>query len=224
MSGIEGLSGATGAAAAASGAGQSDKSRLDANYELFLSMLTTQIQNQDPLDPTDSSKYTEQLVQYSSVEQQIKTNDQLAGLLSVMAASSASNYVSYIGTDVVASGATTRLDDGEANWTYETAEGGPARVEIRNSLGAVVYAGNAELNAGRDTFTWDGRTNSGSTAPDGDYTVTIARYDANNDPKIRVRTEVSGTVDGVEFTDTGAVLTIGGARIPANAVISVSRS
>ena len=63
---------------------------LSNNYELFLSILTTQIQNQDPLDPTDSSKYTEQLVQYSSVEQQIRTNDQLSDLLQVMASSTAS--------------------------------------------------------------------------------------------------------------------------------------
>ena len=115
---------------------------LSNNYELFLSMLTTQIQNQDPLDPTDSSKYTEQLVQYSSVEQQIRTNDQLSDLLQVMASSTASSYVSYLGTNVVASGNTTELKSGEASWTYDAGEGGKARVDFsgaveKSALGAL---------------------------------------------------------------------------------------
>lgn len=224
MTGITGISEQSSAAAAAARQTSSAKSALDSNYELFLSMLTTQIQNQDPLDPTDSSKYTEQLVQYSSVEQQIKTNDQLGDLLQVMASSTASSYVSYLGTTVVASGSTTQLKSGEASWTYDAGEGGKARVEVRNSLGAVVYSADTTLSQGRDTFEWDGRTSAGSQAPDGEYAITIGRYDANDAPSIRVPTEVSGTVDGIEFTSGGAVLTVGGARIPANAVISVNRS
>ena len=94
----------------------------------------------------------------------------------------------------------------------------------RNSLGAVVYSGDTTLSQGRDTFEWDGRTSAGSQAPDGEYSITIGRYDANGTPSVRVPTEVSGTVEGIEFTSGGAVLTVGGARIPANAVISVNRS
>ncbi|WP_306029395.1 flagellar hook assembly protein FlgD [Stappia sp. MMSF_3263] len=216
-SGITGGSGSAG-----SGSSITSMSALSNNYELFLSILTTQIKNQDPLDPMDSSKYTEQLVQYSSVEQQIKTNDQLGDLLGVMAATTASSYVSYLGTNVVASGATTQLSDGEANWTYDSPSSGKAKIEIRNELGAVIYTADADLSSGRNAYTWDGTTTAGSAAPEGNYTISIGRYDEKGNPSIPVATEVSGTVEGIEFTSSGAVLTVGGVRIPASAVISVN--
>lgn len=197
---------------------------LSNNYELFLSILTTQIQNQDPLNPMDSSKYTEQLVQYSSVEQQIKTNDQLGDLLAVMAATTASGYVSYLGTNVTAAGNTTSLKDGEAQWTYDSPEAGKARVEIRNSLGAVVFSEDVDLSRGAKTYEWDGRTTAGSKAPDGAYSISIARYDANNRPTVPVATEISGTVEGIEFTSSGAMLKIGGVFVSAASVLSVNRT
>ena len=217
-SGISG-SGTSGGATTTS----SSLTALSNNYELFLSILTTQIQNQDPLNPMESAQYTEQLVQYSSVEQQIKTNDQLGDLLSVMAATTASGYVSYLGTNVTAAGNTTSLKDGEAEWTYDTPEAGKARVEVRNNLGAVVFSEDADLSYGRNSYSWDGRTTAGSTAPDGEYTISIARYDANNRPTVPVATEISGTVDGIEFTSSGAVLQIGGVYVSASAVLSVNR-
>lgn len=218
-SGISG-SGTSGGATTTS----SSLTALSNNYELFLSILTTQIQNQDPLNPMESAQYTEQLVQYSSVEQQIKTNDQLGDLLSVMAATTASGYVSYLGTNVTAAGNTTSLKDGEAEWTYDTPEAGKARVEVRNNLGAVVFSEDADLSYGRNSYSWDGRTTAGSTAPEGEYTISIARYDANNRPTVPVETEISGTVDGIEFTSSGAVLQIGGVYVSASSVLSVNRN
>ncbi|WP_067340481.1 flagellar hook assembly protein FlgD [Stappia indica] len=217
-SGITGSGGSGGATTTSS-----SLTALSNNYELFLSILTTQIQNQDPLNPMESSQYTEQLVQYSSVEQQIKTNDQLGDLLSVMAATTASSYVSYLGTNVTAAGNTTSLKDGEAEWTYDTPEAGKARIEVRNNLGAVIFSEDADLSYGRNTYSWDGRTTAGSTAPDGEYTISIARYDANNRPTVPVATEISGTVDGIEFTSSGAVLQIGGVYVSASSVLSVNR-
>lgn len=217
-SGISGSGGSGGATTTSS-----SLTALSNNYELFLSILTTQIQNQDPLNPMESSQYTEQLVQYSSVEQQIKTNDQLGDLLSVMAATTASSYVSYLGTNVTAAGSTTSLKDGEAEWTYDTPEAGKARIEVRNNLGAVIFSEDADLSYGRNTYSWDGRTTAGSTAPDGEYTISIARYDANNRPTVPVATEISGTVDGIEFTSSGAVLQIGGVYVSASSVLSVNR-
>lgn len=218
-SGISG-SGTSGGATTTS----SSLTALSNNYELFLSILTTQIRNQDPLNPMESAQYTEQLVQYSSVEQQIKTNDQLGDLLSVMAATTASSYVSYLGTNVTAAGNTTSLKDGEAEWTYDTPEAGKARIEVRNNLGAVVFSEDADLSYGRNSYSWDGRTTAGSTAPEGEYTISIARYDANNRPTVPVATEISGIVDGIEFTSSGAVLQIGGVYVSASSVLSVNRN
>lgn len=215
--------GVTGSGAATSGSSSpSAQSALANNYELFLSILTTQIKNQDPLDPMDSSKYTEQLVQYSSVEQQIKTNDQLSSVLQVMAASTASSYVSYIGTDVVANGSMTKMEGGDAEWVYNSPDSGKARIEIRNSLGAKVFTGDIDVSSGRHTYEWDGRTTAGSIAPDGNYSITIARLDDKGEPAVLVPTEVSGKVTGIEFGDSGPILKVGDIPIPASSVISVS--
>lgn len=196
---------------------------LSNNYELFLSILTTQIQNQDPLDPMDSSQYTEQLVQYSSVEQQIKTNDQLESMLQVLAASTASSYVSYLGTEIVATGGAAEHTGSGASWTYNSTSSGPARVEIKNAAGATIFAETTDIESGRNSYSWDGRTTSGSTAPNGTYTVTIARLDANGNPTVAVPTETRGTVTGLEFADDGPMLKIGDISVPAANVISVNR-
>jgi flagellar basal-body rod modification protein FlgD len=196
---------------------------LSNNYELFLSILTTQIKNQDPLEPMDASQYTDQLVQYSSVEQQIKTNDQLSDVLKVMAASTASSYVSYIGTKIVAYGDTAENSGNGAEWTYNSPDSGKAKVEIRNSLGAKVYAGEIDLSQGRHSYAWDGRTTAGSLAPAGTYSVSIARLDDKGNPAVAVPTETTGEVTGLDFSSGGPVLKIGPISIPASNVISVNR-
>src|SRR6476620_1092951 len=81
------------------------------NFDQFLSLLTTQLKNQSPLDPLDTNQFTAQLVQFAGVEQQLKTNETLTSLLGLNSANTATAAVGFIGSTITADGATTRLSN-----------------------------------------------------------------------------------------------------------------
>ncbi len=95
---------------------------LSENFDAFLTLLTSQLQNQDPLDPMDSSEFTNQLVQFSAVEQQIQANQNLETLIQLQNAQSAANAVGYIGKDVEVPSSQIMLQDGEAKFAYTLAD------------------------------------------------------------------------------------------------------
>jgi flagellar basal-body rod modification protein FlgD len=218
MTEVSSTASSTGAAAS-----QVSTTSLMGNYELFLSLLTTQIQNQDPLDPLDSAEYTNQLVQYSSVEQSIQTNAHLEDLVAAMNASQASSYVNYLGAEVTASGDTAALSNGEATWTYTASENVTGTVEIRNAGGAVVYEGDVTLSAGTASYAWYGVTNSNTDAPDGTYSISFDVKNADGDSS-KVSTEVKGIVEGVDMSSGDVILKVGGADVPVGSVKTVSLS
>jgi flagellar basal-body rod modification protein FlgD len=195
---------------------------LIADYELFLSILTTQIQNQDPLDPLDSAEYTSQLVQYSSVEQAIKQNQNLEEIIASLTSNQSMGYVSYIGNEVTADASTTTLSGSKASWSYSLEEDATGEFEIRNSAGSIVYSGEIELAAGDGTFYWNGQTDSGQQAVDGLYTISFDMKDASSRPET-VRTTVSGIVDSVDWSSGEAVLKVGSQEFPVSSVVSVAR-
>ncbi|MEJ8472732.1 flagellar hook assembly protein FlgD [Roseibium algae] len=213
----------TGAATGGASSTTASTTGLTDNYELFLSLLTTQIQNQDPLDPLDSAEYTNQLVQYSSVEQSIQTNKYLEQMVAMNQSNQAYAYVNYLGSEVSAIGSTTTLSNGSATWDYTADEASSGTVEIRNTAGAVVYAGAVELDAGSGSYTWDGQTDSGVDAPEGAYTVAFNVQDGTGNTE-SISTDITGTVDTVDFTGGVAFLNIGDVRVPIGAVKSVTRA
>lgn len=204
----------------AQAASEASQAGLSANYELFLSMLTTQIQNQDPLDPLDSAEYTNQLVQYSSVEQSIQTNQNLEEMINLLSSNQSSAYVNYIGTEVTAAGGTAMMVDGQATWEYEVLESASGTVEILNEFGNVVYSGEINMEAGSGTYTWDGKMDDGGTATSGAFTIQLNVKDAagNAEP---ASIEVSGVVDEVDFGGDVPFLRIGEVSVPVSAVKSV---
>lgn len=209
-------------ATAASGSSKSSAASdaLLGNYDLFLSILTTQVQNQDPLNPMDSSEYTSQLVQYSSVEQSIQTNKYLEQLVSSMAANQASSYVNYLGSTVTAAGSTAMLEDGNANWSYRVPEDASGTVTIKNSSGATVYSGDVSFSKGSGTYSWDGVGSSG-TSPDGAYTISFDLKNTSGN-SVLAKTEVSGKVDEVDLSGDTPYLKVGNVSIPVTSVQSVS--
>src|SRR3974390_2835673 len=91
---------------------------LAGNFNEFLKLLTTQLQNQDPLSPMDTNQFTQQLVQFSSVEQQINMNTQLSTLISLQQTAQTAQAASFIGATVTVNGATAQLVNGRATWNY----------------------------------------------------------------------------------------------------------
>lgn len=198
-----------------------DYSALSGNYEMFLQLLVTQLQNQSPLNPTDPSEFTNQLVQYSSVEQQIKMNSTLADLKTMFAVQSAMSFVGYVGKTVTVDSSTTQLKDGTATWNFNgSAACDEAKIEIYDADGKLVYSTTEKLAAGDGKFEWKGETNNGTTAPAGSYTIKMTGNDSAG-KAIKYKSELTGVVDGVDFSGSTPMLSIGGQLISAYLVKTV---
>jgi flagellar basal-body rod modification protein FlgD len=199
------------------------RTSLVSNFETFLSLLTAQLKNQDPLSPLDSNEFTAQLTQMTGVEQQLLTNDLLTSLLEAQQGGGLTGATSYIGKDATAAWNATRLQDGEANWSYELAtSAGSVELQVLDSSGRVVWTGPApERGEGTHDFVWDGKTTAGGQLQDGGvYTLKIVAKNgaATVDSQVLTR----GRVTGVELYDGQPYLTIGSSIVPINAVIGVA--
>ena len=123
-----------------------DRQLIADNLDTFLQLLTTQLKNQDPLEPLDTNEFTSQLVQFSSVEQDVKSNGLLEQLVGNSAVASGQVAVSYIGKVVSADGATTQLSNGAATWRLNASEDGTATYTIRDSRGTIVYSRTGDID------------------------------------------------------------------------------
>src|ERR1700741_4182116 len=133
-------SAASAATSTASQAADASKS-LSSNFDTFLTLLTTQLQNQDPLQPMDSNQFTQQLVQFSQVEQEINSNKNLESLIALTKARSGADAVGYLGKKLTLSDGSAPLEDGSAEWTYSLSnDASDARLIVTNSANRVVYS------------------------------------------------------------------------------------
>ena len=216
------VSGVSGTSTASDTSGLStDSSTIAGNFDTFLQLLTTQLQNQNPLDPLDTNQFTQQLVEFSGVEQQLKTNDYLSSLVSVNSNTVNSSAVNYIGKTVSASGVQSDLSNGQAQWSFNLADAANVNVDIKDSSGNVVYTESGSMQGGQGTFTWDGTDSAGNNKPDGTYSIQMQATDSNGQP-VAITTQTSGTVTGVDFTGTEPVLLLGNTRVNLSSVASVS--
>lgn len=199
----------------------SSRTTIAENFDTFLSILTTQLKNQNPLDPLDTNQFTAQLVQFTGVEQQLKTNEFLEALLSNTQNAYRTDAVSYIGKQVTASGKTGELKDGGALWSFNaTSNVANATVTIKNSAGSVVYTETGSLDAGVGNFLWDGMGSDGSKQADGVYTLEIKGTNLAGNT-VEVSTSSIGIVTAVDFSGTEPMLTVGKNKVALKDVTNV---
>ena len=200
-------------------------SDLSTSYQTFLTLLTTQLQNQDPSSPMDPNQFTTELVQMTGVQQQLLSNQLLQQLVNASPASGVSSAVSLIGQQVTATSATANLSNGQANWTYNLpSAASSATVSVANSTGQVVYTGTApSFAAGANTFSWNGQSNSGVQLPDGTYTLSVAATDSSGGA-ITPTLSVSGTASSVQNVNGTTMVTVGSSQVPVSAVTNVGGS
>ena len=190
----------------------------------FLNLLITQLQNQDPLNPTDSTEFTAQLAQFSSLEQLSNVNENLEQLQNYQSAANNSQAVSLLGKEITANGNSLKLSDGEPidcdfNLSRDAAT---AVVNIYDSTGGFVKAIESEgLSAGRHTLVWDGTDRNGNPATDGSYTFETLAADANGQ-KVEATAIFTGTVDTVTFENNTPFLISGDQKIAVGDVIKVA--
>jgi len=184
-------------------------STLAGNFQTFLQMLTTQLQNQNPLDPLDTNQFTQQLVQFASVEQQLKTNDQLSSLVALQQTTQATQALTFVGKTAVVDGSTAALSNSSATWVLDVPSSGTMNVHITNSSGQTVFSGSYSVTAGKDqAFNWNGQGTDGSQLPAGKYTLTATMPDSSG-TAVGISTQIQGVVSSVDLTQSPPLLSIG---------------
>lgn len=203
----------------------SSSSTFSASYDMFLQLLTTQLQTQNPLDPMDSTEFTSQLATYSALEQQIATNEKLDSVLTQFDTISMSTGVGYIGRTVEADGDTITISDEgkvDASWKYQLgADAETVKLTVVDEDGNTVWTGSGETSAGSHDFVWDGKTSSGKAAPEGEYTLKVTATDADGED-VTTKTQIKGEVTAVDSSSGGTVLELGDTLIYLTSVTRLS--
>jgi flagellar basal-body rod modification protein FlgD len=200
-----------------------DTKTIAGNFQTFLTLLTTQLKNQDPTNPLDTNQFTQQLVAFAQVEQQLKSNEQLSSLVSLQQTAQATQALSFVGENVTVNSNTAQLTKGSTSWTMSSTKPSTATLNIANSSGQLVYSGNMTLQAGSNTFKWNGQGSNGTQWPDGIYTMSVTAKDASGQ-SVGVSTLVTGVVNSVDLTKNPPVLSVNGQNFTVNQIQGVSRS
>jgi flagellar basal-body rod modification protein FlgD len=196
--------------------------QLSGNFSTFLTLLTTQLKNQDPTSPMDSNQFTQQLVMYSQVEQQISTNDNLKTLISQGSSNASAMTTGYLGKKVSVLNGKASLTGGSATWTYNLASASAGtQLTITDSHGKAVYTGAGKTTAGNSNFTWDGKDNNGNQLADGTYTLTVTAADSNGNT-IDSSVASAGTVTQIDMTVSPPKLIVGNMEVDVSDVAAVA--
>jgi flagellar basal-body rod modification protein FlgD len=193
------------------------------NFQTFLTLLTTQLQNQNPLDPLDTNQFTQQLVQFAGVEQQLRQNDQLATLIKLEKTAQSTQALAYVGNTVAVDGSKASYDGtNSAAWTLKVPNDTTATITITNAAGQTVFSGSYAVQKGSPTFTWDGKGNDGTQWPAGNYTLNASGKDSAGN-NVAIPSEIQGVVDSVDLTASPPLLSIGGQSYTTDQIKRVVR-
>jgi flagellar basal-body rod modification protein FlgD len=208
-----------GSSAAASSALAS--SQIAGNFQSFLTLLTTQLQNQNPLSPLDTNQFTQQLVEFAGVQQQLNTNDSLATLVSLQQTAQSTQALGFVGKTAVVNGSTATVTNSTATWQLSVPTASTVTVNITNSSGQTVFTGNYAAAAGNhQPFTWNGKGNDGTQWPDGSYKLTATAKDSGNN-SVAIATQIEGVVNSVDLTQSPPLLSIDGQTYTVNQIQSI---
>ena len=199
------------------------KQSLGMNKDDFMKLFIAQLQYQDPLAPQDPSAMLDQLSQLSLVEQSYNSNTSLANLLTAQNNAISLTAVSFIGKDVKAYGNSTSFD-GSASTQLEfnlPLSAASAQVSIVDDSGTTVRTvALGSSDAGDNSFSWDGRDNSGVLLPAGEYTFAVTATSASGDA-ISATTYTTGKIDGVNLAGSTPQLNVGATSVALSDVISM---
>jgi len=207
-------------ASAISQSGTSALSSLSGNFSNFLSLLMTQLQNQDPSSPMDSNQFTSELVQFSSVEQQISTNSDLTQLIQLNQASQVEQSASLIGKPVTVSSTQLTLQNGASDINFNTKTSEPVAIAVYNSAGAQIQSATLTSAAGANSWKWNGQAANGTKMPDGAYNVSVTAVGINGATS-QIPFTVTGTATSVQNNSGTVQVQMGGLTLPFSSVQSV---
>ena len=189
----------------------------------FMTLLVSELQNQNPLDPTNTTDFVNQLTSYASYQQQTTLNTNLNSLATSFNSLLTLNATNYIGHTVEAKGDTATLSNGTATFGYSlTSAASDVTLTVKDSSGNTVWTGSGTTTSGKNSFTWDGTNSAGTQLTDGgQYTLSVAATDASGN-SVYDYTTVSGKVTGIDSSSGTTDLTIGSSSVKASDVIAVT--
>lgn len=197
---------------------------LASDFSTFLTLLTTQLQYQDPLEPLDTNEFTSQLVEFSSVEQQIAQNENLETLISLQTQATTTTAVNYIGKVATAPGDTATLVNGQASWRYDLdAPAASVELTIFDESGRTVYSGTGQTREGENIFYWDGLDAAGDPNPDGAYRLSVTALDQELEP-VPVTTFFRDVISGVNLSSDDPVLSVGDRTARLNDIVKLEQA
>jgi flagellar basal-body rod modification protein FlgD len=206
----------------ASAANALASSQIAGNFQSFLTLLTTQLQNQNPLSPLDTNQFTQQLVEFAGVQQQLNTNDSLATLVSLQQTAQSTQALGFVGKTAVVNGSTATLTNSSATWELSVPTNSTVNITIAGSNGQTVFSGSYAVTAGNNQpFVWNGQGSDGTQYSSGNYTLTATAKDASNNT-VAVTTQVQGLVNSVDLTHSPPLLSINGSTYTVNQIQSIA--
>lgn len=189
------------------------------DYETWLSILATTMENQNPLDPADTNELMAQLTSYAQLEQQVAINDNLTTIIDTLDASGLTTGVAYLGLDATMEGdEVTVEDDGtvDASWTYDLDTAADSvTLTVSDSDGNTVYETSGDTGSGSHTFSWDGTDSDGETVDAGQYTLTVTATDSSGST-VSSTIYVTGTITGADSSSGSLVLYMGDTELSAD--------
>jgi len=195
-------------------------SSLTGNYNDFLKLLMTQLQHQDPTSPMDTNQFTSQLVQYSSVEQQINTNSSLTQLIQLTQGGEILQSSSLVGKPVTVASDHIALQGGKGAVHFDTATSQAVSVGVYSDAGVKLRDTALTSQPGHNTWAWDGKDSQGSVVPDGAYRV-VATTSSGGAIQALPFT-VSGTATGVQKSGDALKVQLGALNVDLSAVQPVT--
>jgi flagellar basal-body rod modification protein FlgD len=192
-----------------------------ADFNMFLKLLTTQMQNQDPLDPMDTSQYTQQLVQFSQVEQSMQQTSVLRNILDRLTAADMAQASGFIGREAQFDTNMAGLSDDPAQWSYSLPrEPATLTVTVKDSSGRIMASQVLDA-AAEGRFSWDGTLPNEGAAAHGTYMLSIEALDANGNA-VPAAIRSVGVVDSVTSAAGNVMLSINGTELPSSMLVSVT--
>ncbi|GBD57055.1 flagellar hook assembly protein FlgD [Gluconobacter wancherniae] len=212
----------TSSSTTASSAAGSALSSLTGNFNQFLTLLTAQLQHQDPSNPMSTDNFTSEIAQFAGVQQQVQANTNLSTLISATQSSQMTSAIGLIGQTTSATTSTLPLQNSTASVSFNAPAAGPIAIAVSNSTGTVVKTATLNAAAGLNTWTWNGVTDDGTQMSDGQYSVAVQA--ASGSDSVALDTTVSGKVTGISKTASGIDVNMGASAIDIDDLTGFSGS
>ncbi len=195
-------------------------SSIAGNFNSFLTMLTTQLQNQDPSTPMSSDTFTSELATFAGVQQQVNTNTNLSTLISLNQDSQVTADTSLVGETASFTGAQIPLQSSKGSVGFTTTSAEPIAIAVTNASGNVVRTVQETSAVGSNSWAWDGKDDSGNTVADGTYGVAVETQDTSGNTST-IPFSATGTITGISKSPTGVSLQMGATSVDMTDVTSI---